>query len=344
MTTETHLFYVYSNSHALICYQIIEDKKLNKNLVKFLTFKGVKIIKDFEENVVKLHVSNSSFLKKYKEINNDELKFLQNQIIAYVPYRWAKNIFFYKKVNYFEEGIDVLQKETISYPIYHIFRDIILGLVFLFLSELLLINKNRNLKSFLRGEIHFRKITDLNFRNKSNYFGLFTKPNLNNAKNIKIKLLAINLNLKIRTNLKRDSKILILDPILSNLGFNVFKDFIEYFLNEINFESYYVQFHPTDKLNIHNIQKALNFLMRYKNFKILDENIDFVCTKNMNLQIYGVASSLLIYAKILGKNKSYSFYPYVYKNIEEYKLFLKFRGSYNNFCKLLTNSGVSLIS
>ena len=344
METTTHLFYIYSNSHALISYQIINRKKIKKENVKFLVFKGAQIVDYYKSCLIKTHIHNSGFIKKLKDVNNEELSFLNNNIVAYVPYRWAKNLFFFDKVEYFEEGIDVLQTEKIRYPISITIIDFCLGFLFFFISELLFFNKKRNFRVYVRGEIHFRKLVNLVFKKKTRYYGLIKNPNLNSAKNIIVTTLKINQSWPMKNNIAKGSNILILDPILTNCSFKIFEDLVLKFLKITNFNFFYIQFHPTDKMNHKKTDMARDFLKSICKHEVININLDYLCTKNIDLNLYGVASSLLIYSNLFGQNNSYSLYPFVYKNFKEYSAFLNFRGRYEDFCRLLEKSNVKLIN
>tara|TARA_B110000003_G_scaffold247928_1_gene259304 strand:+ start:22045 stop:23085 length:1041 start_codon:yes stop_codon:yes gene_type:complete len=344
-----HVFYVYSNLHALISYEIIRHKKLKLEEIFFICFRKTRLEKKFSDRNFSLSGTSGFKVRLYNVlIKNKKLDFLyKNDVIAYIPYTYARPIGFFKKYVFFEEGIDVIQDHNYRYPLNAVLKDIIYGSIFLILTEVLLFDKPNNIKAYVRGRIvpNYR-ITPV-FKNKIKYFGLIKNPNLNNAKKIQINILKVeSKNYSVINNkIPKNSNILVLDPFKGNyFDIKYFDTIIKKLLKYIGNDFLFIKFHPTDYDNESFMKMPVEIIKRNtKKFKIINMSVDILCMNNLNLNIYGITTSLQFYAKIFGNNQSYSLAPFIASIDKKYRTFIMLWGGIDKFRKKLIEYNVKVI-
>ena len=341
-----HLFFVYSNFHALICYSIIKQKGIPLDNIRFLTFRKTNIINTFKKNCIKWDSNRSYHYNKLKSIllNDKQLEFLNGEVTAYIPFKWSKHTYFFKDIVYYEEGIDVIQTNKIIYPLKEKLRNRFYFILFFFISFTLLLFKKRNHRVFFIGELPLYLNDIPKFNSQVQYFGVIDNPNLNQAKNIIFNKLNFNDLISVKKKEQFINNIVIPDPILSLLDFSSFILFIEKVIEIIPSKSFSIQFHPTDLMNEKLINKAVNYMnLKPINYEIINLNLDFLSISQPGLNFYGITSSLLFYSKMFGENNSTSLYKYLHNSSEEYKNYLKFRGPYNEFISNLEKFKIQLV-
>ena len=267
-------------------------------------------------------------------INKDFFQFLNNYVVAYVPFRRLKPFSFYNELVLFEEGV-ACYSDTSTTPFRIKLRYRFYASIFVFISKLFF--KSKNLRSYLTGEVFF--YFKPYYKKKTKYYGLLKNPNLGGIDNIEINYLEFeNRRDKIYDRFK-GSNVLVLDALQpGNFKLNSIKKILSD-LQKIVKDKVYIQFHPSDMVSpdIKNIQmemlRGLNL-----NFEIIDVNVDDLIANDLELNVIGFTSSILFYVKKYSTtNKSFSLSKRLFEIDELYKAYLQIWGGEIFFQKLIDN-------
>lgn len=304
-----HLFYVYSNLHALIAYQIIEENKIANDDIYFITYRNTQIISNYSSRILKLEGTSGFKNKLFSAFFKDErLSFLSNnEIKAYLPFTYGLPTGFFKNYDLLEEGIDIINDIEIKYPLKHIIKDLFNGIIFLFVSYIFLWNRNQNLINYVRGPIIFH-LKPIIFKHPKSFYCISKNPNFKYKGELNFKHLKIKNKYSNDFEIPKNSNILVLDPLHNkNFRHNLLDKIFLTFSNKIKGEKFYVQFHPTDTINTEYNNYTIETLKNYSsNFEIINISLDILCLQDLELKLYGISSSILFYCSRFGNNKAYS--------------------------------------
>jgi len=334
-----HIFYIYSNLHYNISKQIIKNKKIKIEDIFFVIQRNVLVDEKYLKRFVNDKIKSPGFKKRFFNLilKKDFFHFLDDYVVAYMPFRGLKPFTYYDELNFFEEGVGCYA-ETINEPFKKKLRSIYIGLIFVFVSNFFF--KSKNYKSYLIGEIFFYNKPF--FKNKTLYYGFLKNPNLRGIDNVEINYLEFeNRNDNIYFRFK-GSNILVMDSLLSeNFKLTSIKtalvDLHKRFKDKI-----YIQFHPSDIKRPDIINKQIEILSDL-NFEIIDINIDNLIANDLELNIIGFTSSILFYVnKYSTSNKSFSLANKLFEIDESYKIYLANWGG-ERFFQRLKDNGINFI-
>ena len=337
-----HIFYIYSNLHYTISLQIIKHKKIKIDDIYFVTQRHILIDDIYLKEFVNDKFKSPGLKKRLFNLmfNNFFFSFLDNHIVAYVPFRRLKPFSFFNELVLYEEGVSCYS-DISGTPLRIKLLDIFYALIFIFISNLFFW-KSKNFKSYLTGEVFF--YNKPHFKKKTKYYGLLKNPNLGGIDNIEVNYLEFENRQDNIYDRFQGSNILVMDSLLSeNFKLTSIKTTL-LDLQKIIKDKIYIQFHPSDMKSpdIKNVQiemlKDLNL-----NFEIIDINIDNLIANDLELNVIGFTSSILFYVnKYSTTNKSYSLAKKLFEIDNLYKIFLRQWGG-KMFFEKLTNNGVKLI-
>lgn len=337
-----HIFYIYSNLHYNISLQIIKHKKIKTEDIFFVTQRNILIDDIYFKEFINDKFKSPGLKKRLFNLifNKNSFNFLDNYIVAYVPFRRLKPFSFYNELVIYEEGV-ACYSDILDRPLRSKLQDILYALIFVFISNLFFL-KSKNFKSYLTGEVFFHNKP--HFKNQIKYYGFLKNPNFNGIKNIEINYLEFESRHDKIYDKFQGSNILILDSLLNeNFKLSSIKKTIGD-LKKIIKGKIYIQFHPSDKNAPEIMNKHIEMFMDLNlNFEIINVNIDNLIANDLELNIIGYTSTILFYVnKYSTKNKSYSLAKKLFEIDNLYKIFLHQWGG-KMFFEKLTNNGVKLI-
>ena len=169
-----HIFYIYSNLHYTISLQIIKHKKIKIDDIYFVTQRHILIDDIYLKEFVNDKFKSPGLKKRLFNLmfNKFFFSFLDNHIVAYVPFRRLKPFSFFNELVLYEEGVSCYS-DISGTPLRIKLLDIFYALIFIFISNLFFW-KSKNFKSYLTGEVFF--YNKPHFKKKNQILWTFKKP------------------------------------------------------------------------------------------------------------------------------------------------------------------------
>ena len=317
MKKSFYIFYPRSNTHSMFVDYLLADLNIENYLI--LPIRKTHHKDAFKKNNHLTFFERIKYFKEFKEISSNFKSFNLVMVLPFF-YRIPSNK---SKFLFFEEGLSTYQDFFLENYKFR-FSDKLKDLAKLFFVSCL--TNNIILKNILLGPIYHRN------PNVQNIFNIYTiKPFLINKKYFKhLKIKAFNITPKSPKLFNNKKKILIINPLINNnnIDFNEFTIFIK------NFSFDEIKIHPNDLISSHII------LHKFKSeisstIKICTDSIEEKLLQNDPIELIGLNSSLLFYAKTIFGIKTSSLaveYSIIDKNFK--KELLSRYGSINNFSQI----------
>ncbi|NQX82437.1 MAG: hypothetical protein HRT66_10645 [Flavobacteriaceae bacterium] len=355
-----YIFHIHSNINLLASVLIVENEKIKRKDVLFLLARGVKT--DFEVNKedipaevyyhsfnVLKELKTLQFLKNSKIVEkiDDLIKGFINgdDFIYYCPNSRGplyRAFFSHDKcsgVNYIEDGMDaylsregLLNKFPKKVPAHIRLFDATLGILPVFCNKRL---------GYMKGELY----SNIKKNNTSNIYSLSDKA-FKNQINENIEVLKIGYKSHYNYDYKW-SNVFVFDAVVEQkvVKEKDFYSFVNWFCstyyNDVN-ETLAIKFHPHQGET--EISQILKIFEKNKiETKVIsnDVSMEVVFMINKKTKVFGIGSSLLLYASLFGIKDVHVLYPY-FEIEKKYKsprlifwndVFLK-----ESNCKLLTKT------
>lgn len=321
-----HLFHIHSNTCYLTALGIIRHKKINFTDAIFFIFRNLPVI---IKNIKHVHIHDRLYYFPY--LTNKQLitfKFIYSKYIIkeidriinehigteYIYYAHNSRHYlnsviktnkFCNQIEFIEDGLDMYLDR------YHYYKK--------YPNKLWLRHKIINyLLGNILGRDVYKRIKQYNnpFTNKGGmkYFYGLTNSSFSNLLDNQSKYFNVTekLNYSIKTvKINPGSNVLFFSALVEQkvASHGEINKFLECIVNKFHLANLYIKFHPHQSNRTRQIiSKKLKDLS--VSFNIIQDSIiiEYLFLKNDQLNVYGIGTSLLIYASYFGNNKVYVLY------------------------------------
>lgn len=294
-----YLFYIGSYSHLIVSDAIINEKHLPLGKVLFVTYRGVKLPKCYEGNLLYDETNIGSRVKFFfKNYRRFKLLTRKKIVRAYLPFQQEFPVFkLFDEYYFFEEGLSAYDT-SLNFSVFN--RKRFLKLTFK--QHLLALFFDKNMRGLYNGITNgspFSFECTLVGLTKESYKNIL----LDNCHYEMVQFTGKPLN---KSEIK-NSVIIVMDSTHASDRMNSADNYLQILsdvLKNYDFKSrdIFLKLHPD---NYRDKAEALSLIKKYLNFiefEEIDESLEDIALSNQNNTFIGNHSTILFYAPIYGNS------------------------------------------